>query len=205
MKKYLLIGFIGMLAGFNSNAQEDRMEEKKGFKKENLFTGGSVSLSFFNNSFLIGANPVLGYSITRWADAGIAINYNYTSFRDYQQFNDRLRQTVYGGGVFARIFPVRFLFAQVQAEHNLIKLKYLPPNNGNPIKDNTDANSLLVGGGYTTNRYPGSGQSFFYVSVLFDVSDNPNSPYTDAAGRAVPIFRAGVNIPLFQGSNRLDY
>ncbi len=200
MKKITLV-IAACLAFSFLHAQDEEQEIKKGFKKENLFTGGSVSLSFFNNTFLIGVNPVLGYSLTKWADVGIAINYTYTSFRDYQQFDDRLRQSVYGGGVFTRLFPVRFIFAQAQIEHNFVRLKYLPPNNGLTESSKTSANSLLVGGGYTTGRYPGSGRSYFYVAILFDVLRNYNSPYTDNYGRVIPIVRAGINIPLFQGSN----
>jgi hypothetical protein len=110
------------------NAQDTEEEEtKKGFKKENLFTGGSISLAFYNNTFLVGGSPVLGYSITNWADLGIVVNYNYTSYRDYNYiFNDKLKQYVYGGGAFIKLYPVRFLFAQAQYEYNFIKQKYIP-------------------------------------------------------------------------------
>src|SRR6476469_1215889 len=107
--------------------------EKKGLSKENFFTGGSISLSFFNAAFLVGGNPVFGYSLTKWADAGIVANYTYSSIRDYSSYgsNDKLRQSIYGGGVFTRLFPVRFLFAQAQVEHNWIRSKYIPaPNSG---------------------------------------------------------------------------
>ena len=190
---------------FAAQAQEEEKEtEKKGFKKENLFTGGSISLAFYNNTFLIGASPVLGYNLTSWIDAGIVVNYNYTSYRDYNfVFNDKLRQTVYGGGVFARIFPVRFLFAQVQPEHNFLHLKYIP-NVGTPETFNTSVNSLLVGGGYTTGRQKDDKSAFYYVAILFDVSGNNASPYTDGYGRTIPIIRAGLQIPLGQGGGRSE-
>jgi len=203
MKKY--ISLIFLLIFFQQlHAQDEEEEEKKGFKKENLFTGGSISLSFFNNAFLVGVNPVLGYSLTKWADAGIVTNFNYTSYRDYQVFDDRLRQIIYGGGIFTRLYPVRFIFVQAQAEHNFITLKYRPPN-GISSSVKTSGNSLLVGGGYTTGRYPGSGNSFFYVAILFDVSGNDSSPYTDAYGRIIPIIRAGIQIPLFSGGGNPGY
>ena len=187
------------------NAQEEEEEEKdKGFKKEKLFTGGSISLSFSDNSFLVGVNPVFGYSLTKWADAGVVINFSYTSYRDYPYFNDRLKQTIYGGGVFTKLYPVRFIFLQAQAEHNFISLKYLP-SNGSSNTTKTSGNSLLVGGGYTTGRYPDSGNSFFYVAILFDVSGNDSSPYTDAYGRIIPIIRAGIQIPLFGGGGNSDF
>lgn len=173
--------------------------ESGGFSKERLFSGGSISLGFSNNTFQMGANPVLGYSIADWVDAGLVVNYIYTSYRDVYEFNDRLRQSMYGGGAFTRLYPVRFLFAQAQFEHNFIKQKYIPNGGGSSTSDTQGANSLLLGAGYSTNRYPGSGQPFFYLAVLFDVLDNQYSPYTDAYGRSIPIIRAGIQVPLFQG------
>lgn len=200
MKKTILAMLLFSLAVTSVMAQEEEDEEKKGFRKENLFTGGSISLAFYNNTFLVGGSPVLGYSLTRWFDAGIVFNYNYTSYRDVSVFDDRLRQTVYGGGTFARLFPIRFVFAQAQFEHNFITQKYLPPNNGPSSKYTTSGNSFLVGGGYSTGR--DEGVPFYYLAVLFDVSGNENSPYTDAYGRTIPIIRGGIQIPLFQGRRR---
>jgi len=183
---------------------EDKKEDGNGFKKENLFTGGSVSLSFFNNTFLIGASPVFGVSLTNWLDAGVVVNYNYTSERDVSGYgvNDKLRQYVYGGGAFLKLYPVRFLFVQGQLEHNFIKQKYLPGAlGGSPESVKYDATSFLVGGGYTTGRYGKGGEPFYYLAVLFDVIGDERSPYTDAFGRVIPIIRGGIQVPLFQGSN----
>lgn len=200
-KRYTVCLALGLLFTFSLSAQEEEEQEKIPFR-ENLFTGGSVSLSFFNNTFLIGGSPVLGYSLANWADVGIVLNYNYTSYRDYNYvFNDKLKQYVYGGGAFLKLYPVRFLFAQVQVEHNYIKQKYIP-NNGPTQTDKIDGGSFLVGGGYTTGRYGRGGGPFYYLSVLFDISDNVNSPYTDAYGRAIPIIRGGIQIPLFQGGGK---
>ncbi len=183
-------------------AQDDA--EKKGFKKENLFTGGSVSLSFGNNTFLAGVNPVFGYSIAKWADAGAVVNYIYASQRG-QFNNNKLRQNLYGGGVFTRLFPVRFLFAQVQVEHNFINYKYIYQNGTPSFKDKVSATSTLIGGGYATGREPGSGRPFAYLAVLFDIGDAEYSPYKDELNRSTPIIRAGFHVPLFQGSrNRND-
>ena len=208
MKKIILLLFLTVAAFSFLYAQEKKdairqvQEEKKGFKKENLFTGGSISLAFYSNTFLIGVNPVFGYSIANWIDAGVAINYNYTSYRDYNfVFNDKLRQTVYGGSVFAKIYPVRFLFVQAQAEHNFINQKFIP-NVGATITNKYDANSMLIGGGYTTGRYGKGGSPFYYLAILFDVSGNKNSPYTDAYGRTIPIIRGGIQVPLFQGDSK---
>jgi hypothetical protein len=204
MNSKKIILSVGLLLFATSFIVAQKKEKEKDEKeetsfKENLFTGGSVSLAFYNNTFLIGASPVFGYSLTNWLDAGVVINYNYTSYRDVDVFNDRLRQKVYGGGGFVKLYPVRFLFAQAQLEHNFIRQKYIPPNNGVIQTAKDDASSLLVGGGYTTGRWGRGGEMFYYLAILFDVSGNTNSPYTDAYGRTIPIIRGGIQIPLFQG------
>jgi hypothetical protein len=195
---YLLLLLI--IFGVSSKGQDELDEERRGFRKENLFTGGSISVGFSTGSFQAGANPMFGYSLSSWVDAGVVGNFNYASYRDVFVRNDKLRETTYGGGVFTRLYPVRFIFAQAQFEHNFIKGRYIPgaglPNETNKV----EANSLLVGAGYTTDRYPGSGRPFFYLSILFDVLDQENSPYTRVGGGILPIFRAGLQVPLFQNS-----
>jgi len=195
-KKYILLStlFLFVLAG----PAWSQNEKEPGDWKKNLFTGGSVSFGIFNNTFLIGANPVFGYSLTDFADVALQVNYSYNSIRDYNGiFNNKLRQSTYGGGGWLRLYPVRSIFLQGQLEHNFIRQKSIPVL-GPPEVRRIDASSVLVGGGYTTGRWGKGGEPFYYLSVLFDVSGNLYSPYTDAFGRSVPLFRGGVQIPLFQ-------
>lgn len=210
MKRRIVLPLLLLLATAALHAQDD---EEKGFKKENLFTGGSVTLSFFNGQTLLGANPMFGYKLADWADAGISVNFLYSSSRDYYEFNDKIRQTTFGPGVFARLYPVRFLFVQGQFEHNFITLKYIPAPGGSYISDKikTDVSSLLLGAGIAQGREPGS-NTFYYFTVLFDVLKDVNSPYVNVSYNPnnpsqqrvtmSPIFRAGFNIGLFQGRYR---
>ena len=185
-------------------------EEEKGFKKQNLFTGGSITVSFFNGQTVLGANPIFGYRLAKWLDAGIAFNYVYSGARDYNEFDDKIRQTTWGPGLFTRIYPISFLFAQAQFERNFNTLKYTAaPNSINYMdgKINTHANSLLLGGGFAQGRSAQS-NSFYYMCLLFDVLKEFDSPYVSVTydpnnpGRQrvsmVPIIRAGFNIALFQ-------
>ena len=203
MKKILFLLLANLVLLNTIKAQDEDEDEKKGFKKENLFTGGSISLAFYSNTFLIGASPVFGYSVTKWLDAGLVFNYNYTSYRDVYVFDDRMRQSNWGGGAFVRLYPIKFLFAQAQAEHNWMQLKYIYPNGSSPDeKTKFSGNSFLIGGGYCTGREPKSGQPFYYLSIMFDIGNDVNSPYTDAYGRTIPIIRGGLEIPIFQGNKR---
>ena len=213
-KKIGFIILLGCLSSLSLWAQDGDEETEKGFKKENLFTGGSVTLSFFNGQTVLGANPVFGYKLADWVDAGIALNFLYNGSRDYLEFNDKIRQTVIGPGVFTRLYPVRFLFVQGQFEQNFTTLKYIPRSGGaNYIADKRklDASSLLLGAGFAQGREPGS-TTFYYISLLFDVLKNINSPYVNVnydpsnpstqRVTMAPIIRAGVNIGLFQGRYR---
>jgi len=193
-----------MLSGlaFHSIAQKEGKEKEEGtkgkFKKENLFTGGDLTASFYSGGTVLGISPYFGYSINRYIDVAASFGFNYVSERNYFSDGDKLRQNDFGPGAFVRIFPVHFLFVQAQYEHNFIRQKYIPtPGTGPDEIVRFDANSVLVGGGYTTGRRDG-GNTFYYFSVMFDVARVAESPYVDADGRAVPIIKAGINIGLFQ-------
>lgn len=188
----------------NNQSQDENQEVKKsGFQKDKLFTGGSANIGFSNGTTMLGITPQLGYSLTNWLDAGITFNINYISQRDYYT-TDKIRQTMFGPGAFVRIFPVNFLFAGAQYEYNMIRQKQIFGDGSPSLQDNYHANSLLVGAGYAGGRERG-GNSYYYLSIMWDVAGDPNSPYVDNLGRSTPVIRAGYNIGLFQNSDRRRY
>jgi len=212
MKK--VIAVLVFVSGFFIVKAQDENgfgdEKTGGFKKENLFTGGGAIVSVGSYSTILGASPVFGYSITKWLDAGIVFNFTYASSRavyydpyanSYFVSDDKSRQTVLGPGIFARIYPLKFLFINIQTEQNFITDKTIIAN-GPTIKDKYSATSLLLGIGYAGGRQ-GIGDMYYYISIMGDFSGNKNSPYVgiSESGKAVvtPIFKAGLHIPLFQG------
>ena len=199
MKTWMIVVVL-FLTTSQLSAQSDSLKER-GFKKQNLFTGGSISAQFGSGIFGAGINPVFGYSLTKWLDAGVGFNYFYISQRYSSAI--KLRQTIFGAGPFVRVFPINFLFVQGQFEHNLISYKEIYSNGGPANKANLNANSMLVGAGYATGRQSGGG-SFAYFSVLFDLLNDRDSPYNTYSNEDVsrtPVVRAGIHIPLFQGKN----
>ena len=182
--------------------KEEEDEKTGGFKKENLFVGGNVALGFGTGSFSFGLGPYFGYSLNKYVDVAVSLNYNYISLRDYQVFGDKKRYSVIGPGGFVRIYPVKFLFAHAQYEQNFFKVKYIPAPNSfyQAEQDKISVGSLLVGPGFASGR-DADNKTFYYISVLFDVAKNINSPYVDGSGRINPVIRAGFNIALFQGNN----
>lgn len=196
MKKIsVAICFIAFFA--NAHAQEDSLKGK--FRKELIFSGGSVQMGFGSGFTLLGASPMIGYSINRFVDAGLVFNYTYSSQRQNNQ-GEKIRQSIAGGGVFTRLFPVRFLFLQGQVEQNFITQRIIVPGFDDQ-KSTANATSYLVGAGYTTGRIPGNINAYGYFSVLVDLGNDRASPYIDADGSKFPIIRAGINIPLFQQRN----
>jgi len=194
---------------------QDEEENKKGFKKENLFSGGSVTVSFFSGQTVLGANPIFGYKLANWIDAGLAFNTVYSGARDYNEYGDKIRQTTWGPGIFTRLYPVSFLFAQAQLERNYSTLKYYAAPGSLSYMDgkiSTGANSLLLGAGFAQGREVGFSNSFYYICLLFDVLKNRNSPYVNVAVNPdnpsqqritmTPIIRAGFNIALFHGRDK---
>ena len=201
MKKITLMLVATCLISFNQQGfAQDTLPARKGFRYDKLFTGGSLNLSFFGGSTMLGVIPHFGYSLNRFADVAVTLNANYISQRDYMVYDDKVRQTTIGPGAFVRLFPVRFLFAQAQYEHNFITLKYIPaPNSGyNPERSKLQSNSYLVGGGYATGR-DADNNTYGYFSVMWDAGKDKNSPYKDGNGRNIPVIRAGLNVALFEG------
>jgi hypothetical protein len=203
MKKIILATLL-LATAIAVNAQYENEDTKKPlFKKENLFTGGGLTVSFYSGGTVLGISPVFGYSINRFVDVGAIMNFTYTGITEYS--GDKYRQYVYGPGAFTRIYPVRFLFVQGTFEHNFISETYKPGYGGPTEKYKIDANSLLVGGGYCSGREE-EGSVFFYLSVMLDVTKNKNSPYVEllqnGSYRALPIIKAGLQVPLFQGGGR---
>jgi len=200
MKKTLSLWVLLSFLQLTASAQKEEKEEPiKGFKKENLFVGGDLNVSFFNGITSLGVSPYFGYNVNKFIDVAVSMNVSYISQRDNQFNGDKLRQNILGPGAFVRIFPVKFLFAQAQYEHNFISYKYIyPSGSGLPSeKQRFEPNSLLVGAGYANGRE--HGKTFYFISVLFDVLRQPNSPYTDNNNRLMPVFRVGYNIGLFDG------
>ncbi len=173
-------------------------EGTKGFKRENVFVGGSLGLGFANHTFNVGANPEIGYSLAEWLDAGIVLNINYTSQAadPYYVYNDntRYRAFNYGAGVFARVYPVNFLFLQVQPEQNWIHYSAKSFSNDQSASQTVNASSFIIGAGYTQRAI---GQGSYYLMIGLDLLNNRYSPYRDSyTGAAVPIVRAGYDIYL---------
>ncbi|MBS1747541.1 MAG: hypothetical protein JST21_15350 [Bacteroidetes bacterium] len=198
--KQIIFSTLIFMAATSIKAQSNDYSDNKsgGFKKENVFVGGSISLGFGSGSFGVGANPEIGYSVAQWLDAGIAANINYNSQRLYNYgssgYYNAGKASIfnYGAGVFARVYPLPFLFIQAQPEINWISISQ-KDNYGNKIKQTVNAPSLIGALGYS-QRVITQGSYFFMIGL--DLINDKNSPYNDGYGHAMPIVRGGFDIYL---------
>ena len=196
MKKILLLLFLSCFSmAIFAQDNEDGEAKIKGFQKEKLFTGGDLTVSFYTGGTTLGISPYLGYSITKWLDAAVSVNFLYQGQKD--TYNNKYRQTNFGPGAFIRVFPINSIYIQAQYEHNFISAKEIYAG-GATNKYKYDVNSMLLGAGYSSGRSEGN-NSYFYFSLMFDVLQLKNSPYVDNYGRMTPVVKAGYNIALFQG------
>ena len=204
MNKKLLTFLIAttvIISSIKAQVHDEDGVKKPFFKKENLFTGGSVGAGFGNSTFSLGLGPYLGYSLNKYVDVAVALNYNYVSQRDPNS-TLKVRQSILGPGAFVRIFPMNGLFAQAQYEYNFIQLKAIYGVAGYPNQvEKYKVQSTLIGAGYASGR-EGTGSPYYFFSILVDVGKSELSPYRDKYGRQNPIIRTGINIPLFQGKNK---
>ena len=199
MKKMILIGAALVLvssafAQMKPPTYQDASESATGggFRKENIFAGGSLAVGYSGYTFSIGGNPEIGYSLNNWVDAGVVVNLNYYSERadPYYNQNIRSREFNYGAGVFARVYPLNFLFVQFQPEQNWIHYSQKNFNSGTTLSGTVNSFSLIGAIGYGQHLV---GQANSFLMVGIDLANNAHSPYRDYNGTVVPIVRAGFD------------
>ena len=121
---FVLTGMVGFAQDHMPSRMNTYTDEGEGtgFLKQNLFIGGSLGLGFGTDQFNIGVNPEIGYSLNRWLDAGVVVNFNYNSISadpsGYYNPDVSEKQFIYGGGLFARAWVLPFLFLTAQPEFN---------------------------------------------------------------------------------------
>lgn len=171
---------------------QDQPEDEKGFQKEKIFVGGNFGLTFGSYT-LINISPQVGYRFNDYLAAGLGINAQYISVKQYYSNGaeySKTSQGVTGLNIFGRVYPIDQVMIQVQPEANYVfgNIKYL--DGRSPASTKLDAvivPSLLIGGGAVLP----SGRGSFIASVFYDILQDKNSPYGSR-----PIYNFGYNVSL---------
>lgn len=135
--------------------------------KDRLVFGGNLGGAIGTYSYF-QVNPMVGYKLTDWWVSGVGFNYIYSGSRGYSQH-------IYGPSVWSRAYMFENILVHTEFE-------YLTMNFQTPHGDGYTNNApvWLVGAGYQN-----SGPVRFGILVLFDLIQDPRSPYSN------PIFRVG--------------
>ncbi len=187
MKKIIIL-FLSVLFSINLFGQSDNsLKETPWLAKQRFYLGGSGGLSFGSVTYVEVA-PLVGYRITDRLSIGINPKYTYIHFKPVYS-NGYLTQDyethIWGGSFFARYFILDNVFLSGEYElNNYEALVVLPYFAGYEARRIT-VGSLLLGGGYF-QRF-GNGGSGLSIQVLYDVLQNPYSPYY-----GIPVIRAGA-------------
>lgn len=183
---FFLIFIVG--ASLQSFAQfgQPASEQKDEFKmQKRLYIGGNLGFGISSYSTSLMIAPIVGYRLTPSVDIGGRFNYTYYHYND-----DPLKYSTnnYGLAGFARYYLFFFNDLFIHAEYEALNYEQVYVNTvlwEVDSKERIWVSSLFVGGGY--RQWIGQ-NSFIGITVLWNLLDNINSPYSN------PIFRIGVGV-----------
>ena len=170
----LFIGMNGYSQQFIPDENAKKENTKKGFDPKNLFFGGQLGFQW-GTTTMIALAPEVGYKITPRLAAGIGVSYFYLASSVPPSFSTN----IYGGKVFA--YSVLYENAFVYGEYELLSLETKYFNYSlYPASDRFNIQSFLVGPGY---RIPLGKNSFMKIMILWNLTENAYSPYSN------PVYR----------------
>lgn len=150
------------------------------FVQERVLFGGSAGLSFGDVTY-VNIAPTVGVRLTERLTTGLGAEYMYLNYRDFDY-----KYSIFGGRIFGQFYPLDFLITHAEFE-----VLNTPSFQAAPTVDSRVwVPALPVGGGIKQNF---SGRGFFQLLLLYDLINDPNSPYRTATGEPNPIrIRASV-------------
>jgi hypothetical protein len=136
--------------------------------QDKLIFGGNLG-GYFGHPTYFQLNPMVGYRTTSWLINGIGVNYTYYSTSAY-------RENIYGASLWTRASIFKSLFAHTEFE---VLKRSARDGFGNYSEAVVPV--WLVGAGYTS----GGGALRLNAMILYDLIQDPNSPYNQ------PMIRIG--------------
>lgn len=93
---------------------QDQTVYKKGFDKRRFFFGGDLGAQF-GSLTAIDIAPTVGYTFHRMFKMGISLSFEYFAYNHYTPISiERRRHFIYGGSVFARFYPIKYVYLHVE-------------------------------------------------------------------------------------------
>ncbi len=147
----------------NKNAEKNNPKPLR----DRLVFGGNLG-GYFGNPTYLQVSPMLGYRTTPSWYNGIGLNYTFIALGGY-------RENMIGGSVWSRAYIAQRLIAH--SEFEMLR-REARDNFGNRSLANVPV--WLVGAGYASG-----GPIGFSAMIMYDLIQDPNSPYSN------PIIRLG--------------
>ncbi len=156
---------------------QDQTVYKKGFDKRRFFFGGDLGVQF-GSLTAIDIAPTVGYTFHRMFKMGISFSFEYFAYNYYTPTSvERRRYFIYGGSVFARFYPIKYVYLHVEM---------MGLNQPRPGNDKRRWMAYpLVGLGY---NQPVSEQAALQLQLLWNLNNSAESILAN------PIVSLGFNI-----------
>ena len=175
---FLLTFFIQFAQAQSDNS----LKETPWLSRSRFYLGGTGGLSFGSVTYVEIA-PLVGYRVTDRFSFGVNPKYSFIHFKPTYNSQD-YKTHIIGGSFFVRYFILDNIFLHAEYEVNNYPVLTQQCQTC-PLKlRRMNIESLLIGGGYMQKMGDVSG---IYIQVLYDVLQNPYSPYY-----RIPVLRAGV-------------
>lgn len=181
------LSLVGVLLGscFLGLAQETTTKKPKDTRplSERIWFGGGVGLSF-GTVTAIQLDPLIGYKVDPKGKLSFGLGGSYWYFRD-NRFPTPYDFKAYGYRTFGRYRVIEQAYLHAEFLHMNVEANRFA--SFSEIKPRIWVPHLLLGAGYVQ---PLGERSSFFIQVLFDVLQDPNSIYFNQG----PIFSGGVGI-----------
>ena len=176
MKRITLLLLLFLFSLSKMVEAQSNVEKPKVPFKDRISVGGNIAFSFGTYTY-IGVAPIVFYNVTPSWLVGLGGSYYYWKDTYYD-----VESSIYGGLALSRYIIFKGLFVEADFEANNLDA-YTVDQLGQLHTQRMWVPSLLLGGGYAA---PLGSNSAFYLSILYDVLQDPNSPYLGQ-----PIIRGG--------------
>ncbi len=143
---------------------------------QRIYYGGSFTFSI-GSTTRIGIFPSVAYKITPKTSGGIGLSYEYVDYEGPGRSGHN-----YGVSTFARYRILPQIYGHAEYRVSSYQLFTTPDDSRR-----TTVPFLLLGGGYVNQISP---RTWAYVEILFDVLNDPNSPYPEGE----PVGNIGVSV-----------
>lgn len=167
--------------------QDDRDDDEKRTFSEATYFGGGLGLQF-GTVTNVQIMPSLGYKIDEEGRFSAGLNLLYWYFRD-NRFSPAFESTNYGYGVFNRNKVIENFFTYIEFQHQSVQIGNAALQFEDGAVPREWVPFLFLGGGYAA---PLGGNTYMLAQVVWEVIQDPRSPFLVGNLRGQPIFNVGI-------------